>query len=98
MLITILGILYPDVSNAKEINLVSKGDKIAAKQAYMLAKKSKWATYQKVRIGVQNPILKKALLWYRLKSPNSGSKFRQIDGFMTNNSDWPQKKLMQISQ
>ena len=96
ILITFLGIVFAEVSNAKEKNLVSKRDKIAAKQAYILAQKSKWVPYQKVRIRIQNPILKKALLWYRLKSPNSGSNFGQIDGFMTNNSDWPQKKLMQI--
>ena len=96
MLITFLGIFFAEVSNAKEKNLVSKRDKIAAKQAYILAQKSKWVPYQKVLIRIQNPILKKALLWYRVKSPNSGSNFAQIDGFMTNNSDWPQKKLMQI--
>ena len=96
ILITFFGIFLSEVSNANEKNLVSRGDKVAAKQAYVLAQKLKWVTYQKVRNRVQNPILKKALLWYRLKSPNSGSNFGQIDGFMTNNSDWPQKKLMQI--
>jgi len=96
ILITFLGIFFSEVSIAKEKTFVSRGDKIAAKQAYMLAQKSKWATYQNVRIRVQNPILKKVLLWYRLRSPNSGSNFGQIDGFMTNNPDWPQRKLMQI--
>ena len=77
MLITFLGIFFAEVSNAKEKNLVSKRDKIAAKQAYILAQKSKWVPYQKVLIRIQNPTLKKALLWYRLRSPNSGSNFRQ---------------------
>ena len=96
ILFVIVGVFLSLGSIANEINLVTNEDKVVAKTIIMLSKKKKWIEYKKLLIQIQNPILKKALLWYQIKSPNSGVEFDQITEFLIANPDWPQRKLLQM--
>ena len=96
ILLAIFYICLPTISNAKWTSFVSKEDKAIAKVIMDLSKKKKWFKYRQLWKKIHNPILKKALLWYQLKSPNSGAKFQQISNFLIRNPDWPQGKRLQI--
>lgn len=73
---------------------VSSADASHGRSALRFAQQERWRQSDEHVRRIGSPALKKAMLWYKLKHPNSGGSFAQYKNFIEKNPHWPAQDLL----
>ncbi|HMK68237.1 MAG TPA: lytic transglycosylase domain-containing protein [Stellaceae bacterium] len=89
--LAILLVLPPSLASAA---LLSEGDRAAYRLAFAAARNGDWVGAYDAANRAQDKVLVKVVRYLDLSRPNSGARFQEIAGFITENPGWPGLQLL----
>ena len=90
-LLAILLVLPPSLASAA---VLSDGDRAAYRLAFAAVRNGDWDSAYTAAAGTQDKLLAKVIRYLDLSRPNSGARFQDIAGFITDNPGWPGLQLL----